>query len=121
MQFIHADFTKKLDLPKQGFDLLISQYAGLISHYCKTYLKTCGILVANNSHGDASMAFLDSDYELIGVINKNNNKYVFSDKNLDAYFIPKNRDQVTKEELLRTLKGIGYTKSAGNYVFEKVV
>lgn len=121
VNFIHADFTKKLDLSEQSFDLLISQYAGLISHYCKLYLKTGGILVANNSHGDASMAFLDPEYELVGVINKNSSRYSFSNKNLDNYFIPKKRDQVTKEELLRTLKGIGYTKSAGNYVFKKIV
>ena len=121
VRFVLADFTTELDLPEQGFDLLISQYAGLISYHCKKYLKVGGILVANNSHGDASMAYLDAGYELLGVINKRSDRFVFSDSNLEGYFIPKRGFQTTEEELLRTMKGIGYTKSAGNYVFVRSV
>ena len=121
VRFVLADFTTELDLPEQGFDLLISQYAGLISYHCKKYLKVGGILVANNSHGDASMAYLDAGYELLGVINKRGDRFVFSDSNLEGYFIPKRGIQTTEEELLRTMKGIGYTKSAGNYVFVRSV
>ena len=121
VRFVLADFTTELDLPEQGFDLLISQYAGLISYHCKKYLKVGGILVANNSHGDASMAYLDAGYELLGVINKRSDRFVFSDSNLEGYFIPKRGFQTTEEELLRTMKGIGYTKSASNYVFVRSV
>jgi hypothetical protein len=121
VQFILADFTEELNLPEQGFDLLISQYAGLISYHCKKYLKPGGMLVANNSHGDASMAYLDPGYELRGVINKRGDRFAFSDQKLEEYFVPKKGVQTTKEALFKTMKGIGYTKSAGNYVFARSV
>ena len=36
-------------------DVLLSQYAGFISEPCKGYLRAGGVLVANNSHGDARL------------------------------------------------------------------
>lgn len=120
VRFMHASFTDDLALPEESFDLLISQYAGLVSYHCRRYLRVGGVLVANNSHGDASMAFLDPCYQFIGVVNKRDNQFRLTDTELDKYFIPKNRAQVTKEELLTTTKGIGYTKSAGNYLFRKI-
>jgi hypothetical protein len=47
----NSGFSEK----KQYFDLLISIYVGFISQECKKYLKIGGILVANNSHGDANL------------------------------------------------------------------
>ena len=35
----------------RSVDLLISQYAGIISQPCKRYLKPGGYLLVNNSHG----------------------------------------------------------------------
>ena len=119
--FHFKDYQKDIEEPKESFDLLISQYAGFISLYCKKYLKVGGLLVANNSHGDASMAFLDKDYRFTGVFNKRKgNKYTFSDKNLDTYFIPKKPREITREYLLKTQKGIGYTKSPASYLFTKI-
>lgn len=81
------DYQNEIEEPIQSFDLLISQYAGFISLHCKIYLKAGGLLLANNSHGDASLAFLDKDYRFIGVFNKRKiNKYTFSDKNLNTFF-----------------------------------
>lgn len=117
--FLHANYQKPLPLEDNSFDLLISQYGGFISLHCKRYLKPNGLLVANNSHGDAGLAFLDKDFELISVINKRSNKYHFSDKNLDDYFIPKKRNHPSKKELIELGKGIGYLKTAGNYLFRK--
>ena len=115
------DYQKNIEEPKESFDLLISQYAGFISLYCKQYLKVGGLLVANNSHGDASMAFLDNDYRFIGVFNKRSvNKYTFSDENLYKYFILKKPREITKEYLLKKQKGIGYTKSASSYLFKRI-
>ena len=51
-----SDYNKGIPEQPNSFDLLISQYAGFVSQACKQYLKIGGIIVANNSHGDASMA-----------------------------------------------------------------
>ncbi|MFX0037200.1 MAG: hypothetical protein ACFE9I_16330 [Candidatus Hermodarchaeota archaeon] len=40
-------------------------YAGFVSQSCKEYLKVGGILLTNNSHGNASMAYIDDDYQFI--------------------------------------------------------
>jgi len=54
--YLNKDYNETVPLEEKSFDLLISQYAGFISRACKRYLKIGGILVVNNSHGDASMA-----------------------------------------------------------------
>jgi hypothetical protein len=119
-QFIGQDYAKPLDLGKNTFDLLISQWAGPISQACKQYLKQGGFLLVNNSHADAGIAFLDLDYELVSVVNTKNEKYTFSSENLDAYFIPKKGKQVTLEGLLESGKGVGYTRTANCYIFKKI-
>ena len=63
--FHQADFSQGFNEREESFDMLLSQYAGFISESCKKYLKTGGILVVNNSHGDASLASSDRDYEFI--------------------------------------------------------
>jgi len=120
--FHHSDYAKKFGEEEQSFDLLISQYAGFISQACKKYLKIGGILVANNSHGDASMAFLDKDYEFVGVYNrKSDTDYTILDKNLETYFIPKKKDKkMTKAYLEEIQRGIGYTKSPSGYIFQRI-
>ena len=119
ISFHHKDYRKDFGEPIESFDLLISQYSGFISQFCKKYLKIGGILLANNSHGDASMASIDTDYEFIGVLNKRRNKYSFSEKKLDSYFIPKKPREVTREYLEKMKRGISYTKSPTAYLFRK--
>lgn len=115
--FLHRNYKNlgKLRL----FDLLISQYAGFISHYCKKFLKKGGILFVNDSHGDAGMASLDKDYQLIGVFHEENGKCTFSTKQLDSYFVLKNL-KLTKKHLKQTQKGMNYEKKAAAYVFRKL-
>jgi hypothetical protein len=87
----------------------------------KKYLKKDGILVCNNSHGDASMASIDHDYELVAVYNRRSDeKFSLSEKNLTEYLIPKQKREITKEYLQKTMKGIGYTKSPSGYIFRKI-
>jgi len=77
-------------------------------------------LVANDSHGDASMALIDNDFEFFGVIYYSNKVYRLTKKNLDKYFIPKKQNvQITKDYLMKTNKGIPYTKTASAYLFNK--
>ncbi len=120
--FHKADYNRGFGEQERSFDLLISQYAGFVSRAGKKYLKLGGILVVNNSHGDASMAMLDPDYEFIGVYNRRSDtKYLISTENLDAYFIPQKSGIVTtKEHLEKTQRGIGYTKTPNGYLFRRI-
>ena len=66
IRFYPNDYSDSLGENPGSFDLLISQYAGFVARDCKRYLRAEGLLVANNSHGDASMASIDRDYRLSG-------------------------------------------------------
>lgn len=114
--FIKQNYSDKLDIDND-FDLLISQYAGFVSQAGKKYLMKGGILVANNSHGDASLANLDNDFELIAVANHTNNKWRVSENGLGEYFVRKDGNKDSKTELLKTGKGPRYIKSASCYIF----
>ncbi|TFF99499.1 MAG: class I SAM-dependent methyltransferase [Promethearchaeota archaeon] len=118
--YINKDFNKILPLEENSFDLLISQYAGFVSRACRRYLKAGGILVVNNSHGDASMASISSEYKFIAVINKHNNNFTYSTRNLDKYFIPKKNIKITEKYLEKHNHGVGYRKSATDYVFKRL-
>lgn len=119
-RFYHQDYNKPFDDLNNDFDLVISQYAGFVGQAVKPYLKQSGLLVCNNSHGDASMAAIDPDYKLIAVYRRyTDDKFSISGKNLDEYFIPKKGNPPTKEELLKTMKGVAYTKSPSGYIFRK--
>ncbi len=118
--FYFADFRDSFDEPSETFDLLISQYAGFVGQHCKPYLKTGGFLLANDSHGDAGLAAIDDDYQLKAVFSVRNGKHRISETNLDEYFIPKSQIQITKVYLEGLQKGIGYKKTAGVYLFQKV-
>lgn len=117
--FVHADYTSELPLAEGGYDLLVSLYAGFVSRACKRYLRTGGLLLTNNSHGDAGMASIDPEFELSAVINKRGQAYRSSTHDLDAYLVPKGDGQVTRELLERTNRGVGYTRSPSAYLFRK--
>ena len=117
--FISSDFSSPLGLRENSFDLLISQYSGFVSQACKSYLRTGGILLANNSHGDAGMAFIDDDYEFIAAVYVKDSRHHITEKNLGSYFIPKKQVRITKNYLRDLGKGIVYTKAASSYIFRK--
>lgn len=102
------------------FDLLVSQYAGFISEACKAYLKIDGILLVNNSHGDAGLAAIDKDFKLIATVHKSREKYHISYADLNAYFSPKGSVKITKNYLHKLGKGVDYTKTAFLYIFRRV-
>ena len=120
VRFYPSDYTKDFDEEDKTFDLLISQYAGFVSKYCKRYLKIGGILLVNNSHGDASMASIDEDFKFFAVINLRNQKYYYSEKNLEHYFISKKEMLITEELLEKRQRGIGYKKTASLYLFKRI-
>ncbi|MFC1951194.1 hypothetical protein ACFLXN_02155 [Chloroflexota bacterium] len=118
--FHKSDYNKNFGEKECSFDLLISQWAGFISKACKKYLKIGGLLVANNSHRDASMASIDNDYEFIAVYNNRGNNYTISGRNLDQYFVRKSNTMVTKEYVENAKRGISYRKTASGYIFKRV-
>ncbi len=118
--FIHADYSSKLDLPDNHFDMLVSLYAGFISEHCTHHLRIGGTLLVNASHGDAAMASIDPRYELAGVVTSRDSRYEISTSDLDAYLIPKESQSITIETLHETGRGIGYTKSPFAYLFTRI-
>lgn len=111
--FIGADYNNELNINK--VDIIISQYAGFVGQATKRYLKEDGILLCNDSHGDATLAYLDEDYILVGVIDQHNN---ISTKQLDKYFVFKNGRQIDENKVRSTMKGPKYEIQATNYIFK---
>ncbi|MEM5948603.1 class I SAM-dependent methyltransferase [Spirochaetia bacterium 38H-sp] len=114
---IMGDFSDKLPLEENTFDILFSFYAGFISQSCKKYLRKGGILICNNSHGDASIAYTDLDYKFIAVIKRNNDRFTISDKNLEEYFIKKDKSPIDIKKVLAKMTGENFTKKAYAYIF----
>ncbi|SCZ79845.1 hypothetical protein [Acidaminobacter hydrogenoformans] len=112
--FKGQDYTRELNI--EPVDLIISQYAGFVGQATKKYLRTGGILLCNDSHGDATLSRFDNDFEFVGVIGKNNR---ITDSNLVEYFVmPKNKD-VELAEVKEKMKGPKYKLTAENYLFRK--
>lgn len=120
IKFIHGDYADDHGLPSQGFDLLISLYAGFISEHCTDYLQMGGTLLVNPSHGDAAMASIDPRLQLAGIINSRSGEYSVTHTDLDTYLIPKRPTKVTKDQLHALGRGIAYTKSPFAYLFTRV-
>lgn len=120
VKFEPKDYWSDLSIPKGYCDLLISQYAGFVSQACKKYLRRGGILLANDSHGDATMAHLDSDFEFIGVLEYSNGKYNFSKENLDEYFTFKRPRPIDIDKVKKLMKGPKYKITAEHYIFKKI-
>ncbi len=118
--FHGVSYEAELDEPDGSFDLLISLYAGFISKPCKRYLQVGGILVANNSHGDAGLASIDPDYAFVGVIQGRGERLGVVEEGLDDYFIPKQEMQISEALLRKRGRGIGYTNTASAYLFKRV-
>lgn len=118
--FLHADYTKPLPVPPANFDLLISLYAGPVWEHCRQYLSPQGLLLANTSHGDASLAALDPALRLVAAIHHRADSYGLDTTNLDSYLIPKQRSAADPDTIRRKGRGIAYTKTAFAYVFKAV-
>lgn len=118
--FFGLSYENQIEELQLKFDLLISQYAGFISSACKDYLKIGGYLLVTNSHGDAGLASIDENYQLVSTVHKAKGKYRLSQASLEKYFIPKKDILVTQEMLFKTRKGVGYTHAAPLYIFKRI-
>lgn len=117
IEFHAADYGSEFGAADRSFDLLVSLYAGFVSRACAQYLRGGGLLLVNNSHGDASMASIDPGFELIGAVNRHKDGYRLTTRNLGGYLVPKRDVRVTPELLEKTGKGVAYTRSPAAYLF----
>jgi hypothetical protein len=117
--FLHADYTSKLDLPDQDVDLLISLFAGFVSDHCTEHLRIGGTLLVNGSHGDAGLASIDPRYDLEAVVIARAGEYRVSTANLDTYLVPKKSQEVTRERILTSGRGLAYRVPAFAYLFTR--
>ena len=111
--FIGRNYEERLDIPKA--EMIISQYAGFVGHATKRYLKDNGILLCNDSHGDATLAYFDDDYEFIGVVNSN---YEIVETGLNKYFNFAKPAEIDINKVRNTMKGPKYKYRPGNYLFK---
>ncbi|HKL47518.1 MAG TPA: hypothetical protein VJ878_02525 [Candidatus Izemoplasmatales bacterium] len=114
--FLNKDYEEAMDIDK--VDMIISQYAGFVGQATKQYLKKDGVLLCNDSHGDATLAYLDNDYEFIAIIN---NKKQISAKDLSKFFKFARPRKIDLEKVKKTMKGPKYKFQAISYIFKKVV
>jgi len=117
VHWFQADYESELPIEEESFDVLFSLYAGFISQSCKKYLKENGILVCNNSHGDASIAYLDYEYIFAGVIKRQGEKFTIIDSKLDEYFIKKDGRPIDKKKVLNRMKGENFSRKGYAYIF----
>lgn len=120
VEFLHADYTSDLGLPDGSFDLLVSMYAGPVSHHCGRYVRPGGLLFVNPSHGDTALASIDPGFELVGAVVSQSGGYRLRTDGLDQYLVPKREVDLTVDGILASGRGIAYTKSAFAYLFERV-
>lgn len=96
IEFYQADYRSSFWEERASFDLLISLSGGFVSQSCGSYLKTGGVLFTNNDHYDASMAYVDPRFKLIGVF-KTAREYIESEEIIKRYFITTKEDPITLE------------------------
>lgn len=113
--FLDQDYTDELNI--EPVDLIISQYAGFVGQATKRYLKVGGILLCNDSHGDATLARFDSTFDFIGVMDQDNR---IIDIKLDDYFVLTRGENVNLVKVKEKMKGPKYKLSAENYLFRKI-
>ena len=119
-RFVPGDYASDLGLPIEHYDLLVSLYAGFVSEHCTRYLRVGGLLLVNPSHGDAAMASIDPRYRLVAVVTSRSGKYSVSRNDLDSYLKPKGPATISAEALHRSGRGVGYTKPAFAYLFQRL-
>lgn len=115
INFLGQDYTTPFDIKE--VDLIISQYAGFVGQVTKQALKVGGILLCNDSHGDASLAKLADDYSFIGIVNGQNE---IQTHNLEEYFVLPKEKPIDRKLIQQKMKGLKYKKTAENYLFRKI-
>ena len=118
VRFVIGDYSEPLDIPDGSVDLLISLFTGPMWEACRRYLRPGGLLLANTSHGDASLAALDPSWSLLAAVHHRDDRYRVATDDLESYLVPKRPEAADAERILSSGRGITYTRSAVAYLFE---
>ena len=114
------DYSSINDLQENYYEIMFSFYAGFISQACKKYLVLGGILIANNSHGDATMAIADPDYKVIGVVTRNLDRFNIRTEKIEEYITKKDGSEIDVEKVQKRMIGEKFSNNAYAYVFRKI-
>jgi hypothetical protein len=120
VEWRQEDYREVPAFERKEFDMMFSFYAGFISRNCRTYLRPGGILVANNSHGDASLALCDPAYRCVGVILRSGQKFQMKFDSIEAYISKSDASDIDEEKVLKRMIGEKFTSSAFAYIFERI-
>jgi len=96
IRFHQTDYRNGIKEEKESFDLLVSLSGGFASQYCKIYLRRNGLLFVNNEHYDASMAYVDSSFLLIGVFT-HSGRLIEEKERMQEFFLTKRNQRITVE------------------------
>lgn len=103
LNFHKSDYREDFGEAEASFDLLISLSSGLVSQACAKYLKKDGLLLSNNEHYDASMAYVDPKFKAIGVF-RNQKSLIWSEKEIEKYFLTTRGTPITIEMVIENTK-----------------
>ena len=106
-----------IDIPDGSVDLLISLFTGPMWEACRRYLRPGGLMLANTSHGDASLAALDPALRLTAVAHHRDDRYRFVTDGLEEYLVPKRAEAADADRIRTSGRGIAYTRTAFAYLF----
>lgn len=116
-RFIATDYRNELPVADDSVELLISLYAGFVSDACTRYLRPGGLLLANTSHGDASVVALDDRYELAAAVLSRSGAYRIVTDDLGRFLQPKRPEDATAARIRAAGRGVAYTTPAFAYLF----
>ncbi len=117
VRFHAADFYQPLPVEDGSVDLLISLFTGPAWEHSRRYLRPGGWLLANASHGDASLAALDPSLQLVGVAHEDGDRYRITTDELEEYLVPKRPSAADSDVIRQSGRGIAYTRPAFAYIF----
>ena len=64
---------------------------------------------------------IDKDYTSIGLFRELKKQFSISERKLTTYLIPKSGKKPIKEQLIKNMKGVAYTRTPSGYIFRKVI
>ena len=120
VRFLALDYTEPLPLPDASVDLLILLYTGPALDHCRRYLGPGGLVLANASHGDASLAAHDEDLRLVAAVTRRDGRHRLVTEDLGRYLVPRRPDLDDPELVRASGRGVAYTVPAFAYVFRAV-
>ncbi len=115
IRFIAQDYTVPLALQREGFDLLISLYAGRVSQACKGYLDAGAILLTNNHQNDVEDIVNDAGFKCRAVIQHRRGKYRFVDGDITDFIALTRKGTKPKSYLRSTSQGAVYREGTDVY------